>query len=68
MDINYLLAREQVSLMRAASTRSPEARHAHQGLAHGYRALLAARGFPLSVEKPVAFEPNENPDRGRANA
>jgi hypothetical protein len=68
MDINYLLTREQVSLMRAASTRNPEARHAHQGLARGYRTLLAARGFPLSVKKPAPLEPNENPNRGRPNA
>lgn len=46
MDTNYLLAREQVSLMRAKEAKSVEARHAHAGLARGYHAILAARGFP----------------------
>ena len=36
MDLNQLLYRQQVSLMRADAAASPEARHAHQGLARGY--------------------------------
>lgn len=46
MDTNYVLAREQVSLMRADVALTPEARRAHQGLARGYRAILAERRFP----------------------
>ena len=36
MDLNYLLSRHQVSLMRADSAASPEARFAHRGLARAY--------------------------------
>lgn len=46
MDTNYILSREQISLMRAKTALSPEARCAHAGLARGYAAMLAARGFP----------------------
>lgn len=46
MDVNYLLAREQISLIRATQSPTPEARHAHRGLARGYAALLVAHGFP----------------------
>lgn len=40
MDINYLLYREQVSRMRAATAKSPDARRSHHGLAEGYAALI----------------------------
>ncbi len=36
MDLNYLLHRHQVSLMRSNAAGSPEARHAHNGLVRGY--------------------------------
>lgn len=36
MDLNYLLSRHQVSLMRAERASSAEARIAHQSLAKGY--------------------------------
>jgi hypothetical protein len=36
MDVNYLLHRQQVSLIRAAVADSPESRAAHEGLARGY--------------------------------
>jgi hypothetical protein len=36
MDLNYLLSRHQLSMHRAGSASSPEARHAHRGLAAGY--------------------------------
>ncbi|WP_019517320.1 hypothetical protein [Sphingomonas sp. Mn802worker] len=42
MDLNYLLHRHQISLMRAGSGSSDEARHAHRGLATGYRQRIAA--------------------------
>lgn len=48
MDLNHLLERHQLSLMRAAAAGCVEARHAHQGLADGYgrrvRALQAVSG------------------------
>jgi hypothetical protein len=46
MDTNYILAREQISLERAKTAASPEARSAHSGLAREYAAILSARGFP----------------------
>lgn len=46
MDTNYLLKREQVSLMMADRAASPEARIAHNGLALAYGALLAVGKFP----------------------
>lgn len=36
MDVNYLLHRQQVSLMRAQSSRSRQARDAYESLAHSY--------------------------------
>ena len=48
MDINYLLMREQISLMRAKAARSVEARKAHEGLARGYAAKLRRVAFPDS--------------------
>ncbi|MDJ0278949.1 hypothetical protein QLH51_19360 [Sphingomonas sp. 2R-10] len=51
MDLNYLLHRHQVALMRVATAASPEAAHAHGGMARGYerrieslRDLLGASG------------------------
>ena len=49
MDINYLLMREQISIMRAKAARSAEARIAHDGLARGYRARLREIAFPGAV-------------------
>jgi len=36
MDLNYLLSRHQVSLMRAQNAACREAAMAHRGLARGY--------------------------------
>jgi hypothetical protein len=36
-DVNYLLHRHQVSLIRASAADSPESRAAHEGLARAYR-------------------------------
>lgn len=36
MDVNYLLRRQQISLIRAQSSRSDEGRVAYEGLARGY--------------------------------
>ena len=41
-DVNYLLHRQQVSLLRASAADSPESRAAHEGLAHGYSARIKA--------------------------
>lgn len=51
MDLNYLLKRHQISLMRASAATSPEARHAHSGLARGYAARIAdlRHGLGLAV-------------------
>ncbi|CAM5539854.1 hypothetical protein ACFSUK_31335 [Sphingobium scionense] len=35
-DVNYLLHRQQMSLIRAQATGSPEGRAAYEGLARGY--------------------------------
>jgi hypothetical protein len=72
MDTNYLLRREQISLMMAGKATSAEARLAHAGLARAYGALLAASRFPHRQFKmrPVllGLDPSENPDRGNADA
>ena len=52
MDINYLLAREQVSLINARRATGSEARHAHNALARAYGARLAAGTYPH--RKPLA--------------
>jgi hypothetical protein len=52
MDLNYLPARERISLMRASTAAKPEARAAHAGLARGYRRLLADQGFPVGELPP----------------
>ncbi|MBX9795435.1 hypothetical protein [Sphingomonas sp.] len=36
MDLNYLLARHQISLMRAKSTACEDAQLSHRGMARGY--------------------------------
>jgi hypothetical protein len=71
MDTNYLLKREQVSLMMAARATSAEARHAHTGLARRYGSMLAERSFPhrqFRALAPATPDPSENPDRGNADA
>ena len=49
MDINYLLKREQISLMKAGSAKTVEARMAHEGLARGYAARLRQIAFPKKI-------------------
>lgn len=49
MDINYLLRRQQVSLMRAKAAAGCEARHAHEGLARAYTARLREIAFPTPM-------------------
>jgi len=47
MDINYLLARQQISLMNATNAASICARRAHEKLAAAYGAKLSRYGFPI---------------------
>lgn len=51
MDLNYLLSRHQIALMRAESASCAEAKIAHHGMARGYaerirvmRQLIGAHG------------------------
>jgi len=57
MDLNYLLSRHQISLMRADDAACCEARHAHQGLAQGYatriRELEQVLGSGSSLLQPA---------------
>jgi hypothetical protein len=46
MDVNYFLAREQVSLHNAEIAVSGPARIAHLGMASAYGKLLLQQGFP----------------------
>jgi hypothetical protein len=58
VDLNYLLYRQQVSLMRSRVAASVEARHAHAGLARGYghrvHALQASLGAAVATRRPAA--------------
>ena len=42
MDINYLLHRQQVALIRACDADCPESRASHEGMARAYRARVNA--------------------------
>ncbi|MGC4252856.1 MAG: hypothetical protein QM605_15675 [Sphingobium sp.] len=42
VDVNYLLHRQQISLMRAEKSRSAAGRTAYEGLARGYGDRVAA--------------------------
>jgi hypothetical protein len=64
MDINYLLKREQVSLLMAKLATGREARFAHAGLARGYGALLAESTYPhREPDVPNAARAYDAPDR-----
>jgi hypothetical protein len=71
MDTNYLLKREQISLMMVSRASSAEARHAHKGLARRYGEMLAERSFPhraFYTNAQPKLDPSENPDLGCADA
>lgn len=71
MDTNYLLQREQISLMMARKATCTSSRLAHAGLARAYGALLAAGTFPhrdFNLAPANDLDPSESPDRGRADA
>lgn len=54
MDLNYLLYREQIALMRADAATCISSRHSHQGMARGYadriRSLQLALGAGILAE------------------
>src|SRR3546814_14370824 len=67
MDINYLLHREQISLAKANTAMSPEARRAHSGLARGDGAKLPGGGY--AHRAPIAWPiapPSQNHERDAA--
>lgn len=71
MDTNYLLKREQVSLIMARGAACACSRRAHAGLARGYGDKLAAGPFPhrrFDLIEVADLDPSESPDRGRADA
>ncbi len=54
MDINYLLKRQQISLMQASNAKCVEARSAYLGLARGYGTRLSVSscltaGIPINL-------------------
>lgn len=67
MDTNYLLKREQVSLMMAARAVTPEARCAHAGLARLYGKMLSEGQFPHRPFR-VALPDRDNARRERIDA
>jgi hypothetical protein len=70
LDTNYLLQREQISLMMARNATCSSSRLAHAGLARAYGALLAAGTFPhrnFNFAPADSLDPSESPDRGRAD-
>lgn len=57
MDLNYLLSRHQIALMRATNASCAEARIAHRNMARGYaqrirvlRQLIGAEGTKILSE------------------
>ena len=53
MDLNYLLARHQVSLMRAQDAVACEARVAHRRLANEYAVRIDALRVHLGATSPI---------------
>ena len=62
MDINYLLRREQVSLINARRATGSQARHVHRALARAYGARLAATAYPHRCPMPA----NDTADMGKS--
>ena len=54
MDLNYLLQRHQIPLMRARAGASSEARVAHYGLARGYGERIASLRHTMGAETLIA--------------
>lgn len=53
MDLNELYRRHQMSVVRAASAISKEARSSHRGLASGYAARIAAMQAYAGAPAPL---------------
>ncbi|MBB3911413.1 hypothetical protein [Sphingomonas desiccabilis] len=53
MDLNYLLARHQVSLMRVQNASGCEARFAHRRLASEYALRIDALRLDLGATSPI---------------
>jgi hypothetical protein len=56
MDVNYLLAREQVSILRASTAQHSSARFAHRALARQYGLLLAESTYPHRIPDEPATD------------
>ena len=54
MDLNYLLARHQISMMRADAADTREARHAHRDFAKHYAARIKALQQDLGASLVLA--------------
>lgn len=54
MDLNYLLHRHQVALMRAASATCVEARFAHRGMAVAYATQIRDLQTDLGADATLA--------------
>ncbi len=50
MDLNYLLSRYQISMMRAEGAATREAAIAHRGLARGYAARIREMQIDLGAK------------------
>ncbi len=55
MDLNYLLSRHQISLMRADYAACPEASIAHRGLANGYALRIREHRQRLGAGASVLY-------------
>jgi hypothetical protein len=55
MDLNYLLSRQQVSLVRADTAACPEARFAHRALAHAYAERIRVEQTTLGASHPASL-------------
>ncbi len=54
LDLNYLLSRHQVSLMRAQAATTPEARYSHAGLATHYADAIRSMQTVLGATASLA--------------
>ncbi|GEM_PF-1876799 len=54
MDLNYLLSRYQISVMRAEGAATREAEIAHRGLARGYAARIREMQIDLGAKPSLA--------------
>jgi hypothetical protein len=54
VDVNYMLHRQQMALLRAAAAASPESRAAHEDMARAYREKV--RDYARENRRAVAAE------------